>query len=312
MDSAYRSDFGIIRRARVYKLDYEVDPRTGDADANIWFKHGEERPFMKTIPVANKLAFLKLEYACPALVRVDKDRWGGFRVRDEDMYAWFERAKMVPDTIDGGSESLSDYFNAIDATNENIRVAEVIGLEYVPPEPSRYRGDDYDPAEVILILKINRKKYKFDILENVMEGFDLKRISAAAVKRMEAVMPKSLKIELTDESNGKQYYDILDHEILFWIQAAKKKPARKAPAKKTDTEKTTAEKTTAKKTPAKKTPAKKTPAKKTPAKKATAEKTDTKSTEWGSMLVPRTADPNKPAVESVLQYIADLISENIF
>jgi hypothetical protein len=306
MDGAYRRDFGIIRRASVDHLVYEVDPRTGDANAKFWLKHGDGPLDYGTIPVANKLAFLKLEDACPAFVRIDIVR-GSFRVWDEDMDAWFERAKRVPDTIDGGSESLSDYFNAIDATNENIRVAEVIGLEYVPPEPSRYRGDDYDPAEVILILKINRKKYKFDILENVMEGFDLKRISAAAVKRMEAVMPESLKIELTDESNGKQYYDILDHEILFWIQAAKKKPARKANAKKAPAEKAPAEKA-----PAKKTTAKKAPAKKTTAKKTTAKKTDTKSTEWGGMMVPRTADPNKPAVESVLQYIADLISENIF
>lgn len=269
--SPTRRDSGIIRRASVKELVYEVDPRTGKAHAKVWLKFGEELQY-KIIPVANKLAFKKLEDACPAFVRIDIDR-GVFRVSDEDMDAWFESAKRVPDTIgDGGSESLSDHFNATDATNENIRVAEVIGLEYVPPVPSRYRGDDADPAEVILTLKINRKKYKFDIIENVMDGFDLKRISAAAVKRMEAVMPKSLKVELTDESNGKQYYDILDHEILFWIEAAKNKPVKKAPVK-----------------------------------KAPAKKTDTQSVT--GMMVPKKAVPKKAAVESVLQYIANLISE---
>jgi len=324
MDGAYRRDFGIIRRARVMDVVYRENERTGEAYAVVVLNYsGEEWLF--DISVANELAFKKLRETRPGLVRVDLSR-NRCSIWDEDLEAWVENANKVqsrvqlpthsfsgpsdppvkasgrvdpevsrvqaprvgkevsnkldlsrdelasmfgldPDTFGAGmSGATSDYpdFEAMAAMVDSggkdgdVIAAKVLGLRYTPSEQKyhqrghRQRTSKYDyvysePAKVTLVLRIRRKDYEFDIIDEVKSGFGMQRISGAAVKKMEDVMPDFLNVVIVRQGDVLSY-DLIDSGLAAWMKNA---------------------------------------------------------------MVKRTR-ARKTAVESVLQYIADLISENIF
>jgi hypothetical protein len=316
MDGSSRRDFGIIRRARVMDVVYRESERTGEAYAIVVLDYsGEEWLFY--ISVANELAFKKLRETRPSLVRVDLSR-NRMSIWDEDLEAWVENANKVrsrvqlpthsfsgpsdppvkapgrvdqevsrvqaprvgkevsnkldlsrdelasmfgldPDTFGAGmSGATSDYpdFEAMAAMVDSggkdgdVIAAKVLGLRYTPSEQkysSRYDNVYSEPAKVTLVLRIRRKDYEFDIIDEVKSGFGMQRISGAAVKKMEDVMPDFLNVEIARQGDVLSY-DLIDSDLAAWMKNA---------------------------------------------------------------MVKRTR-ARKTAVESVLQYIADLISENIF
>lgn len=316
MDGSSRRDFGIIRRARVMDVVYRENERTGEAYAVVVLDYsGEEWLFY--ISVANELAFKKLRETRPGLVRVDLSRYR-LNIWDEDLEAWVENANKVqsrvqlpthsfsgpsdppvkasgrvnpevsrvqaprvgrevsnkldlsrdelasmfgldPDTFGAGmSGATSDYpdFEAMAAMVDSggkdgdVLAAKVLGLRYTPSEQrysSKYDNVYSVPAKVTLVLRIRRKDFEFDIVDEVKSGFGMQRISGAAVKKMEDVMPDFLNVEISRQGDVLSY-DLIDSDLAAWMKNA---------------------------------------------------------------MVKRTR-ARKTAVESVLQYIADLISENIF
>ena len=105
MAGSSRRDFGVIRRARVLGLDYRENERTGEEYAVVVLDYSGEEWFVH-ISVPNELAFRKLRDTRPALVRVDLSR-NGLSIWDEDLEAWVENANKVQSRVQLPTHSFS-------------------------------------------------------------------------------------------------------------------------------------------------------------------------------------------------------------